>query len=196
MKVVAADDVWGGLVDNWWMFAVRGVLALIFGVLALLHPLAALMAIVFVFGVWALVDGVSALTLAFAGPRSWQLALVGVLGIATGAITFFWPGLTALGLYAAVAVWSIVRGVLEIALAVELRRIIRGELWLILGGLTSILFGALLIALPLAGVLALAWLVGVYAIAFGIIMCALALRLRRLKTPQTTPPITAPPVAT
>ena len=104
---------------------------------------------------------------------------MGLVGIAVGALTFVWPGLTAVGLYAAVAGWSIVRGVLEIALAIELRKVIEGEFWLIFGGIASILFGVLMIALPLAGLLVLAWLIAVYALVFGVVMFALAARLHR-----------------
>ena len=193
MQLGAIDRMCGGLIDNWWMFLVRGILAIVFGVLALFEPLAALFAIVILFGAWALVDGISALWLSFAGRRSWQLVIVGILGLVVGVITFVRPGITAIGLYAAVAGWSIARGVLEIALAIEWRKVIRGELWLILGGIASILFGVLLIVLPAAGLLTLGWLIGIYALTFGIIMCALALRLHRLKSARsTTPPIVTP----
>jgi uncharacterized membrane protein HdeD (DUF308 family) len=171
------------LIGNWWLFLLRGVLALIFGVLTLVQPLAALVALVLVFGVWAFIDGISALTLAISGWRSWQLVVVGLIGIAVGLFTFFRPGLTAVGLYAAVAAWSIARGILEIAVAIELRRTIKGEVWLVLGGIFSILFGVLMILLPVAGLLALAWLIGAYALIFGGIMCVLAYRLHRLLPP-------------
>jgi uncharacterized membrane protein HdeD (DUF308 family) len=177
-----ASDLAGGvgaLVGNWWLFALRGVLAVIFGVLALVQPLAALAALVLVFGVWAFIDGINALALAVTGWRSWQLVLGGLVGIAVGLFTFFRPGITALGLYAAVAAWSIARGILEIAVAVELRKHVRGELWLVAAGIASILFGVLMIVLPVAGVLALAWLIGIYALMFGVLMIALALRLRQ-----------------
>lgn len=167
------------LAAHWWLFAVRGVLAIIFGVLTLVQPLAALAALVLVFGVWAIIDGINALALALSGWRSWQLVVAGLFGIGVGVFTFFRPDITAFGLYAAVAAWSIARGVLEIVVAIELRKRIKGELWFIAGGIASILFGVLMIVLPVAGVLALAWLIGVYALSFGIIMLGLSLRLRR-----------------
>jgi uncharacterized membrane protein HdeD (DUF308 family) len=176
------------LTGNWWLFALRGVLALVFGILALYQPLAALAALVLVFGVWAFIDGISALALAIGGWRSWQLLLGGLVGIGVGLLTFFRPGITALGLYAAVAAWSIARGILEIVVAIELRKEIEGEVWLILGGIASIVFGVLMIALPMAGVLALAWLIGLYALLFGGIQLALAVRLHRVHLPPPREP--------
>ncbi len=170
----------GALATNWWLFALRGLLAILFGILALAQPHAALAVFVLVFGVWAFIDGISALALALTGWRSWQLVLAGLVGIAVGLFTFFRPGITAMGLYAAIAAWSIARGILEIVVAVELRRRVQRELWLALGGVASILFGVLMILLPEAGVLALAWLIGAYALLFGILMFGLALRLRRI----------------
>jgi uncharacterized membrane protein HdeD (DUF308 family) len=169
----------------WWLLLLRGILAVAFGVLAFVQPVAALVALVALFGVWALIDGATAIALMLSGWRSWQLALIGVAGIAAAVITLFRPGLTALGLYAAIAGWSIARGVLEIGLAIELRRQLKGEVWLIFGGLSSLLFGVLMIALPMAGVLALAWLIATYALIFGAIMIALSLRLRRVGRPTT-----------
>jgi uncharacterized membrane protein HdeD (DUF308 family) len=177
------------LVDRWWLFLLRGLLAIAFGVLTLVHPGAALTALVLLFGIWALVDGIDALLLAFGRRRSWQLVVVGFLGIAAGLITLFRPGITAIGLYALIAAWSIARGIVEIVLAIELRREIRGELWLILAGIASIIFGVLLIALPAAGILALLWLVAVYAFWFGGMMLFLSFRLRSLR-PPTSPAVT------
>lgn len=171
---------------SWGLLIVRGVLAILFGVLALAHPLAALVALVILFGVWAFIDGVSALALFIGGWRAWPLLIVGLVGIAAGIVTFFRPGITAIGLYAAVASWSIVRGLFEIALAIRLRRRIAGEGWLIFGGISSLIFGALLIALPMAGMLALAWLIGVYALIFGGAMIGLAVRIRRIVHPKPT----------
>jgi uncharacterized membrane protein HdeD (DUF308 family) len=186
----------GALASNWWLFTLRGVLAIIFGILTLVQPLAALTVFVLVFGVWAFIDGISALALAVTGWRSWQLVLAGLVGIAVGLFTFFRPEITALGLYAAVAAWSIARGILEIVVAIELRKRIKGELWLVLGGLASITFGVLMVVLPVAGVLALAWLIGVYALVFGVMMVALSLRLRqrlhepaRVERPAGTPTV-------
>ncbi|HEX9102265.1 MAG TPA: DUF308 domain-containing protein [Polyangia bacterium] len=170
---------------NGWLLILRGVLAILFGALALAHPLAAIAALVLLFGVWALLDGISALALYFGGWRSWQLALVGFIGIAAAAVTFWRPTITAVGLYAAIAGWAILRGVLEIGIAIKLRREIQGELWLVLAGLSSLVFGVLLIALPMAGMLALAWLIGVYALLFGGLLIALGVRVQRLERRET-----------
>jgi uncharacterized membrane protein HdeD (DUF308 family) len=167
------------LATHWWLFTVRGVLAIVFGILTLVQPLAALVAVVLIFGVWAFIDGINALALALSGWRSWQLVLAGLVGIGAGLFTFFRPGITAVALYTIVAAWAIARGILEIVVAIELRKRIKGELWLALAGIASILFGVLMIVLPVAGVLALVWLIGAYALAFGAILLALSLRLRQ-----------------
>ena len=182
------------LAEGWWLFGLRGLLAIGFGILALAEPLAALGAFVLLFGVWAFVDGVDALVLAARGWRSWQVVILGLIGVSVGVFTFFRPGITAFGLYAAVAAWAIARGMLELAMAIELRREIKGDVWLIVGGIASVLFGVLMILLPWVGVLALAWLIGVYALLFGAIMCALSLRLRRLshEAPRPAAPLHAP----
>jgi uncharacterized membrane protein HdeD (DUF308 family) len=181
-----------GLHPSWGLLALRGALAILFGVLALVQPLTALAALVILFGVWAFVDGVSALALFFGGWRAWQLVLVGLIGIGVALITFFRPGITAVGLYAAAATWAIVRGLLEIALAVKLRRRVEGEGWMIFGGIASIVFGVLMIILPLAGMLALAWLIGFYALVFGAAMIGLSMRLYRH---EHQPPIPTTPHA-
>jgi uncharacterized membrane protein HdeD (DUF308 family) len=168
------------LASNWWLLLLRGGLAILFGVFALASPLAALTAFVFIFGVWAFIDGIDALALSLGGWRSWPMMVAGMVGIALGLVTFFRPGLTAFGLYAAIAAWAIARGILEIVVAIELRKTIRGELWLVLAGLASIAFGLLLVLLPVAGALTLGWLIGFYALLFGVLMVALSLRLRRV----------------
>lgn len=169
----------GALAAHWWLFTLRGVLAIIFGILALVQPLAALTAFVLVFGVWAFIDGINALALALSGWRSWQLVMAGLVGIAVGLFTFFRPSITAVALYAVVAAWSIARGILEIVVAIELRKRVKGEMWLVAAGLASLVFGVLMIALPVAGMLALAWLIGVYALSFGALMLMLSWRLRQ-----------------
>jgi uncharacterized membrane protein HdeD (DUF308 family) len=175
---------------SWGLLTLRGVLAILFGVLALVHPMSALVALVILFGIWAFVDGVSALALFFGGWRSGWLLVVGLLGIGAGVLTFFRPGITAVGLFVVVASWAILRGIAEIALAVRLRRRIEHEGWLIFGGISSIIFGVLMIALPVVGVLALAWLIGVYALMFGGTMIGLAVRVHRME--QGPPILTTP----
>ena len=186
------------LAANWWLVMLRGLLAILFGIFALTSPLAALAAFILIFGVWAFIDGIDALAMAVSGWRSWQLVFVGLVGIGIGFLTFFRPGITAFALYAAVAAWAIARGLLEIAVAIELRKSIKGELWLVLAGVASIVFGVLLIVLPMAGILTLAWLIGAYALIFGVMMFALSLRLRHAhvdaqRITHPTVPITTTP---
>lgn len=170
------------LARNWWAIAIRGIAAILFGLCAFFIPGAALWALVILFGAYCLVDGlfaiVAAVRAAQAHERWAQLMLVGLLGLAAAAITWFYPGLTALGLLYVIAAWAIVTGVLELVAAFELRRHLPGELWWVLAGLCSILFGLFLVWQPGAGALAVLWLIGAYAIAFGIFLLGLAFRLR------------------
>jgi uncharacterized membrane protein HdeD (DUF308 family) len=134
------------------------------------------------YGAFALIDGVLAVIAAVKGgtpaPR-WWLALVGVAGIAAGVLTFLWPGVTALVLLFFIAGWAIAVGVFEIVGAIRLRKEIDNEWLLIAGGALSVLFGVLVLLLPGAGALALVWIIGSYAIVYGVILVSLALRLRK-----------------
>lgn len=168
------------LARSWWLLGLRGLVGLIFGVLFLVWPVLSLGALVLAFGVWALADGVMALAAAISGRRGWDAALEGVFGLLIGVLTFARPGATAVALYFLIAAWSVVMGVFRIVAAVRLRREIEGEFWLGLSGLTSVAFGVLMVALPAAGVLALGWLIGVYALVSGALLIALSLRLRSL----------------
>jgi uncharacterized membrane protein HdeD (DUF308 family) len=173
------------LTRNWGAVALRGGVAVLFGVLALVWPDMTVLVLVALFGAYALVDGVTALFTAIrGGPRTmgrrgW-LALEGVAGLAAGIMTLVWPGITAVVLVWLIGGWAVVTGVLEIATAIRLRKEIEGEWMLVLAGIASVFFGVLLIALPGPGALALAWLIGVYAIVFGVLELSLALRLRRI----------------
>jgi uncharacterized membrane protein HdeD (DUF308 family) len=137
---------------NWWMFAVRGVVAIIFGVVAFARPEQALQALVLVFGAYALVDGIFAMFAGIASrgyfERWWAVLLEGVVGVVIGLLTFFWPNITALVLVYFIAAWALITGIFEIVAAIQLRRVITGEWMLILGGLLSILFGVLLFVFP------------------------------------------------
>jgi len=173
------------LARNWWVVALRGAAALIFGVLALVWPGITVLVLVALFGAYALVDGVFALGTAIlgrgrsGGSRGW-LAVGGIAGIIVGILTFVWPGVTALVLLWLIAAWAVITGVLEIVAAIRLRRELRGEWMLILSGVISVLFGILLMVWPAAGALAVTVLIGLYAIVFGIVLLALGFRLRRL----------------
>lgn len=170
---------------NWWMFAVRGVLAIIFGGVALIWPGQTLQALVLVFGAFALVDGIFAVIAGIAArgtfDRWWALLLEGMVGIVIGLATFFWPGITALVLVYFIAAWALITGILEIVAAIQLRRVITNEWMYILGGLISILFGILLFVFPGSGAVSLVWMIGIYAIFFGISEIIFAFRLLGLR---------------
>jgi uncharacterized membrane protein HdeD (DUF308 family) len=178
------------LAKNWWVFLVRGLLAILFGVMAFAWPGLTLVTLVFLFGAWALVSGVFATVGAF-GARArnkdwWVLLLTGLLGIAVGFLTFYRPGITAISLLWYIAFWSIFTGVMEFVAAFRLRKEIRGEGWLMLAGAASVVFGVLLLAYPGAGALALITLIAAYAIVFGVILILAALRLKKL-APSAAP---------
>lgn len=172
----------GVLARNWWALALRGLFAVLFGVLAFALPGLTLAALVILFGAYSLVDGIFALITAVraaeAHERWWLFVLEGLAGVAAGLITFMWPGITALVLLFLIAWWAIITGVFEIAAAVRLRKEISGEWALALGGVASVIFGLLLLFRPGVGVLAVIWLIGTYAVVFGLLLLMLAFRLR------------------
>lgn len=167
---------------HWWALALRGVIAILFGLAALVRPGIALEALILLFGAYALVDGAFAIVGVFGGTRSgtprWLLFLEGVVSILAGIIAFVYPGLTAFALLYLVAAWAIVTGLAEIATAIRLRQEITGEWALILGGILSVLFGLLLAVLPGVGILSLIWLIGAYAVVFGVLMLITAFMVR------------------
>ena len=171
------------LARNWWALAIRGLAAILFGVLAFVWPGITLWALVLLFGSYMLVDGIFAIIAAVRAARRearwWLLLIEGVLGVLAGLVAFFWPGLTALALLYFIAAWAIVTGILEIVGAIRLRQEIVGEWALGLSGALSLLFGVLLVVIPSpAGLLSLVWLIGAYALAFGVLLLVLAFRLR------------------
>jgi uncharacterized membrane protein HdeD (DUF308 family) len=167
------------LAKNWWVLLIRGLLAVMFGILAFVLPGLTLLMLVLLYGIYALADG---LTAVWVGGRSraWWFLLVGVLGIIVGILTFIYPGITTVALLYLIAAWAVVRGIFEIIAAIQLRKEISNEWMLILGGILSILFGVVLIVNPTAGALAMIWVIGAYALVFGLIMIVLAFRLRGL----------------
>lgn len=169
--------------QRWWVMAIRGIVALLFGLTAFFWPGVALTALGLLFGGYALVDGILSLTAAFLGvPRTdrwWMLVFEGIAGIVVAVLTIAWPAITVLVLLYMIAAWAVITGAFELWAAFELRRHLTGEWTLILAGIASIVFGVLLMVAPVAGELVLAWWIGGYALAFGILMILLSLRLRQ-----------------
>lgn len=167
---------------NWWVLLLRGLCAIIFGVMVWVQPRISLALLVLLFGAYALVDGIlggwSAIKERKEHEHWWVLFLWGLTGIGVGVVTFFAPGVTALALLFYIAIWAIATGVLEIVAAISLRNQTTGKSLLILGGLVSVVFGAILMVHPGAGALALLWLIGAYAVVFGILLVILAFRVR------------------
>lgn len=171
------------LVANRWMFALRGILAIVFGVVAFLDAGAALFALIYVFAAYAVIDGILAIISSFRRERVysqwWLLLLEGVVDIAAGVIAFLFPGLAAITLVFLIAAWAIITGLLEIAAAIRLRNEITNEWALGLTGLVSIILGVILVINPAAGMIGLVWAIAGYAIIFGILMIVLAIRAGR-----------------
>jgi uncharacterized membrane protein HdeD (DUF308 family) len=167
---------------NWWIMALRGLFAVIFGLIALLAPRIALLALIYVFAAYALVDGGVAVITAIQERDllyRWGWVLFeGILSILVGIIAFANPALTAQALLYIIAVWAILTGVMEIAAAFAIREVVSREWVLALAGILSVAFGILLFIYPSAGILSILWLVGIYAIVFGILFIVYAFRLR------------------
>jgi uncharacterized membrane protein HdeD (DUF308 family) len=167
------------------MLVARGVLAFLFGIAALTLPIATAAALVLVFGVVAFADGAFAIASAIAGRHvtsdSWILLLHGAFGIGIGLFAFFNPAITAVALLMYVAAWAIVGGVLQVVAAVKLRHEVSGEWLLMLGGILSVAFGIALISRPGAGALALLWLIGTYALIWGVMLMIGGFDVRRLR---------------
>jgi uncharacterized membrane protein HdeD (DUF308 family) len=177
--VAGVASVWSGM---WWALALRAVAAILLGIFAIAMPGPTVAAIVIVFGIYAITDGILAIIAAVRGIRQkerWGAMLFqGVVGIIAGVIAIGWPGIGALALLYLVAGWALVTGAFEIAAAIRLRKIITGEWMLFVAGLLSIALAGLLVIFPGAGVLTLVWWLGAYAFAYGVVSLALAFRVR------------------
>ncbi len=174
-----------GLSRWWWTFILRGIAAIAFGILAFLSPGWGITVLVALFAAWAIVDGAGSL---IAGvrtrgeDRSWGLEILeGLIGVVAGIVALVLPlDVVTTALVLVIAAWAVLTGVIEIVLAIRLRRAIRGELWMVLAGVASILFGVVLVLFPATGALSLVWLIGAFAIAFGVFEIGLGWRLRGL----------------
>jgi uncharacterized membrane protein HdeD (DUF308 family) len=183
------------LADNWWLVALRGLLAILFGIAAFAMPAATMLALVIFFAAYALVDGVLNIVLAVRGARKgerWGWLLVnGLLGIAVGVMAMLWPGITVLAFVFMVAAWSLLSGGLMLGAAIGLK-VNHGRWLLVLGGILSMLYGVLLFATPLIGALVLTWWIGAQALVFGVILIVLAFRLREHRGEHAPTAMAAP----
>ena len=170
-----------GLARNWWAVALRGVIAILFGVIALFQPGATMLSLVLVFAAYAAVDGILAIfasVYAMTQHQRWALLLFeGIVDVGAAAAALLWPGITVITFVGLLAFWSIVTGGLMFGSAFRLEPE-HGRWWMLLGGIVSILYGALLIGAPLTGAVVLTWWLGAYAIVFGVALIVLGFRLR------------------
>jgi len=180
---------------GWWLLVLRGIFAVAFGILAFVKPNITLAALVLVFGAYALINGIFMLGVGLRAPKGTPgkgtLVFLGLVGVAAGILTFVYPNITALSLLVVIAWWAILTGIFEIAAAVKLRKELTNEWVMILSGALSVAFGVLLIAKPNAGALSIIWLIGIYAVLYGILLLALAFRLKGLVSPPRTATRTA-----
>jgi uncharacterized membrane protein HdeD (DUF308 family) len=169
-------------VRNWWVLLLRGLLAIVLGILVFTRPAWTLAAVVLAFGVYAIVEGASALFAAITGwlhrDDRWLLLLEAVVGIGVGVVTLRTPGITAVVVIFFIAVWALATGVLRIVEGVRLRREIPNEVWLVLGGVASVIFALLVMLRPLAGALAMVQVIGAYALILGMSEVMLAFKVR------------------
>ena len=184
MPTFAEQNLAAALGRNWWLLLVRGLVAIVFALLTWAQPGVSLAALVLVFGIYVLADGLLGVWSAIAKRRDnrhwWLLLLWGLVGIVVGVMTFVMPGITGLVLLMYIAAWAVITGVLQIVAAIRLRKEIKGEWLMILSGLVSVAFGVLLFLQPGAGALAVAWIIAAYAFIFGVLMVLLAFKVRKL----------------
>jgi uncharacterized membrane protein HdeD (DUF308 family) len=169
------------ITDKWWLYVLEGVLAIGFGLIAWVWPDLTVLTLVVMFAAFSISVGVANLFAATearqVGQSPWGFVFNGVLGIATGVVVVVWPDISALALMYVIAAWAIVTGAFEIAAAIELRKLIDNEWFLVLGGIASIVFGVLVAIFPGGGAVALVWAIGLYAIVFGGFLIGFGFRL-------------------
>lgn len=181
-KTQAMNDV---LANNWWAVALRGVAAILFGVAAFAMPIVTMLSLVFVFAAFSIVDGVFGIVMSVRGARNGErwvwLLLSGIFGIAAGVVAALWPGLTVLAFVILMAAWALISGVLMLISAFRLK-IDHGRIWLVIGGISSIVLGVLLVMSPFIGALVLTFWTGAHALVLGGTLLVLAYRLRSHRT--------------
>ncbi len=189
------NEIVGALRARWWALLVRGIAAILLGILVLVLPGSGLLALVFVWGSYAVIDGVFELAVAAKrgrrGARWGWYFFEGLVSIGAGVLAFVWPGITALVLAMMVGAWALLTGVAEIAAAIGLRKVMSGGGLLVASGILSIVFGLVVFAFPIAGALSMVWLFGICAIAFGALLVALSYRVKHWSQ-QPQKPATQP----
>ena len=183
------------LLRSWWLLALRGVIALAFGTAAILMPAITLATLAALFAAFALLAGAvwifGAVRNRMGDDRWWVHLLLGALSVGAGMIAALYPGVTIVALVLLVGANALVTGVLDLVVALRVRKHIKGEWLLVLNGIASLVFGILVLLFPLgAGALALAWLIGLYAILTGAVLLALSLKVRswsRINAPRSSP---------
>jgi len=170
------------LVQNWWLFTLRGIFAIVFGLLALIFPGPTMLSLVILFSAYMLVDGIFGIISAVRAIRRkedrWGLLIFeGLIDIAVGILAFLWPGITVVAFVLLVGAWAIVTGAVMTAAGFRLN-VSHGRWWLVLSGVLSLAFGTLLVIIPLIGAIVLTWWIGAYALAFGVALVIFSFKLR------------------
>ncbi|GGM18460.1 HdeD family acid-resistance protein [Nakamurella endophytica] len=169
----------------WWVLAVRGVIAVVLGVIVLVAPGAGLAFVLALVAAYLVVDGITALAHAAAERRAGRpwggWAFQGVVAVVAGILTLVWPGATALVLLYIVGIWAVVGGLAAVLSALALRRhgARSGWVWVLVFGIAAVVFGVSLLVAPVAGILTLLWLVGVWALIAGVLLLTAAFAVRR-----------------
>lgn len=165
--------------SRWWIWMVRGIFAILFGILTFIVPTVTLAVLILLFGIWAIIDGFTHLALAFRakGTLAWWLAFEGVIGLAAGFFAIFYPLHTGLALLYVIALWAILTGAARLVAAIRQRREEAHEWTVALSGALAIVFGAIVLIFPIVGIVAVAFAVGVYALVAGVVFLGLSMRM-------------------
>jgi uncharacterized membrane protein HdeD (DUF308 family) len=167
---------------NWWAYLIRGILAILFGLVIWTRPLAGTGFLVWLFGIFVFVEGIFAVVAAFGGrkgnPNWWAVFIQGLVGILIGIVMFTNPLMTAVFFVRLLGLWAIIVGVFRIVGALRLRTEVAGEWMHVVGGIITVLLGIIVIAWPAGGVLAFAWLIGLFAVLIGAFLIGVAMKAR------------------
>ncbi len=176
-------DILGLISKYWWVMLVRGVLAIVFGIIAIVWPGVTLLGLIWLFGAYAIGDGAVEIWSGFQNRSShdrwWVEILIGLAGIVAGVLVISWPGLSTLALMYLIAAWMLVMGMLQIVYAIRVRKDISNEFWIILSGALSVALGLFFFAFPGDGAVSLVWLIGIYAVFFGVLLVIFSFRARK-----------------